>query len=85
MTIEDVLHVSIENVRMCGLCIIINNQLRGSNMFTQGNLMSLGIAAGILFAGYKFAPNPALKAMVLGVAGVVVAKNTPVLNTYLPV
>lgn len=54
-------------------------------MFTQANLMKLGITAGILWAGYKFAPNAAAKAMVLGVAGVVVAKNTPVLNQYIPV
>ncbi|MDO9011335.1 MAG: hypothetical protein Q7U78_05945 [Gallionella sp.] len=51
----------------------------------QANLMKLGITAGILFAAYKFAPNATAKAMVLGVAGVVVAKNTPVLNQYVAI
>lgn len=54
-------------------------------MFTQANLMKLGITAAVLFGAYRFAPNAAVKAMVLGVAGVVVAKNTPVLNTYIAI
>lgn len=48
----------------------------------QANLMKLGITAAILYGAYRFAPNPAIKAMVLGVAGVVVARNTPVVNQY---
>lgn len=38
------------------------------------------IKAGILFAIYKFAPNGAVKAMALGVAGVIAADYVPYLN-----
>ena len=51
----------------------------------QANLLKLALTGGILFAAYRFAPNPTVKAMVLGVAGVVIAKNTPVVNQYVPV
>ena len=51
----------------------------------QANLMKLGITAAVLFGAYKFAPNPTIKAMVLGVAGVVIAKNTPIVNQYVAV
>lgn len=44
--------------------------------------MNLGIALGSLYAVYKFAKDERVKAMVLGVAGVVVAKNTPVIKNY---
>lgn len=42
----------------------------------QGTL----IKAAILFAAYKFAPNGAVKAMALGVAGVMAASYVPYLN-----
>lgn len=42
----------------------------------QGNL----IKAAILFAAYKWAPSSAVKAMALGVAGVLVANHIPYLN-----
>lgn len=42
--------------------------------------VKLGIAAGILYAAYRFAPHPAVKAMALGVGGVMVAKQVPILN-----
>lgn len=42
-------------------------------------LVNLGIAAGIIFAAYKFGPAP-VKAAALGVAGVIVAKNVPYLS-----
>jgi len=48
-------------------------------------LMKLGISAGILYAVYRFAPNAAVKGAVLGVAGVMVAKNTPVVNQYIAI
>ncbi|HEY6093830.1 MAG TPA: hypothetical protein VIU93_02645 [Gallionellaceae bacterium] len=48
-------------------------------------LMKLGITAGVLFAAYKFAPNDAVKAAVLGVAGVFVVRNTPIVNNYVAV
>ena len=53
-------------------------------MNTQ-NLMKLAITAGVLYGAYRFAPNDTVRAMVLGVAGVVVAKNTPVVSDYIPV
>lgn len=40
-------------------------------------LMNLGIALGIVYAVYKFAPGQAAKAAALGVAGVMVARNVP--------
>jgi hypothetical protein len=46
-------------------------------------MTKLAIALGILYAGYKFIPHPAAKASILGVAGVVVAKNVPVLKDYI--
>lgn len=48
-------------------------------------MISLGITAAALFAAYRFIPNQAVKAAVLGVAGVVVVKNTPVINKYIAV
>lgn len=54
-------------------------------MFTQANLMKLGITGAILYGAYRLAPSPVVKAMVLGVAGVVVAKNTPIVNQYVAV
>ena len=48
-------------------------------------LISLGITAAVLFAAYRFAPNPMVRTAVLGVAGVVVVRNTPVLNQYVAV
>ncbi|MDB5966150.1 MAG: hypothetical protein JWQ72_2650 [Polaromonas sp.] len=46
----------------------------------QAKLMSLGIAAAILYAGYKYG-NPIVKTMALGVAGGIVARQIPYLNT----
>lgn len=47
-------------------------------------LMKLAIAAGILYGAYKYAPGGAVKnAMVLGVAGVTIARNLPYVNNYL--
>lgn len=40
-------------------------------------LMNLGIAAAIIYGAYRFAPSPAVKAMALGVAGVMVANQIP--------
>lgn len=48
-------------------------------------LIKLAITGGVLFAAYRFAPNPTVKAMVLGVVGVVVVKNTPIVNSYIAV
>ena len=44
---------------------------------TQTTMVRTGIALGILYAAYKFAPHQAIKAMALGAAGVIVAKQVP--------
>lgn len=41
--------------------------------------MKYGVAAGILFAAYKFGPGQA-KIAAVAVAGVIVAKRVPYLN-----
>lgn len=46
-------------------------------------LTKLAIAGGILFAIYKFAPNQEIKAMALGAAGVVAAKQIPYVKDQL--
>lgn len=40
-------------------------------------LTKVGIALGILYAAYRFVPNASVKAAVLGVGGVIVAKQLP--------
>jgi hypothetical protein len=49
-------------------------------MPTIENLTKLAVPAAILFAIYKFVPNQAAKAMALGVGGVLIAKQLPVLG-----
>jgi hypothetical protein len=49
----------------------------------QSDLTRMAMALGMLYAVYKFVPHPAAKAAALGVAGIVVAKRTPVLKDYL--
>lgn len=44
-----------------------------SNLLNMDTL----IAAGIVFAAVKFAPNQSVKAAALGVAGVMVARQIP--------
>lgn len=46
-------------------------------------LMKLGIALGAVYAVYRFAPNPAVKAASLGVAGLIVAKQVPYVKDVL--
>jgi hypothetical protein len=45
-------------------------------------LMPLAIAAAALYAAYKFAPNAAVKTAVLGVAGVLAARQMPYLKEF---
>lgn len=52
-------------------------------MFTQAELMKLGMAVGICFAAYKFIKHPALKTGALAVGAVIVAKKVPVLKDAL--
>lgn len=41
------------------------------------NITALAIAGAILYGVYKYAPSPAIKAMALGAAGAIVAKQIP--------
>ena len=50
---------------------------------TQSEMMKLGMAVGICFAAYKFAPHPAVKAGAVAVAAVIVAKRVPILSAAL--
>jgi hypothetical protein len=43
----------------------------------------LAMALGILYGVYKFVPSQAAKGAALGVAGVIVAKNVPILKDSL--
>jgi len=43
---------------------------------TTQEMTNLGIALGIIFAAYKFGPQP-VKAAALGVAGVMIAQRIP--------
>jgi hypothetical protein len=42
------------------------------------------LAAGVLFAIYKFAPNQMVKVMALGVAGVLASQFVPYVNGKTP-
>lgn len=44
---------------------------------TSSQLTKLGVALGMCFAAYKFVGHPAVKAMALGTAGVIIAKKLP--------
>lgn len=47
---------------------------------TQSEMTRVAMALAGLFVIYKFVPHQAAKAAALGVAGVIVAKQTPVLK-----
>ncbi len=47
---------------------------------TSSEMTKAAIGLGICFAAYKFGTHPAIKAMALGVAGVIVAKRVPYLS-----
>jgi hypothetical protein len=49
----------------------------------QDKLMKVGIAVAILYGVYKYAPQPWAKAMALGAAGVIFAKQVPYVNEAL--
>lgn len=51
----------------------------------KAQLIKLGITAAAIFAVYKYVPNQAAKAMALGLAGVVIARNTPIVNQYVAI
>lgn len=44
---------------------------------TSSQMTKLAVALGACFAVYKFVGHPAVKAMALGVAGVIVGRQTP--------
>jgi hypothetical protein len=48
-------------------------------------LIKLAITVAALYGAYRFAPNAMVKTAVLGVAGVVAVRNTPIVNQYLSV
>lgn len=54
-------------------------------MPSKSDMLKLVITGAVLYGAYRFAPNPTIKAMVLGVVGVVVVKNTPIVNQYVAV
>lgn len=58
------------------MCNCSTNQEENMN---QSDLMKYGIAAGILFAGYKYG-NGMVKAASVAVAAVIVAKRVPYIN-----
>lgn len=47
---------------------------------SQSELTKMAMALGILYGVYKFAPQQQIKAMALGVAGIIIAKNVPILK-----
>lgn len=44
---------------------------------TTAQLTKLGIALGICYAVYRYVPNQQVKAAILGVGGVIIAKQIP--------
>lgn len=46
-------------------------------------IMKLGIALGVVYAAYRFAPSQQVKAAALGVAGLIVAKQVPYVKDVL--
>lgn len=44
---------------------------------TSSQMTKIAIALGACFAAYKFVAHPAVKAMALGTAGVIVGKQVP--------
>lgn len=52
--------------------------LYGRKSVNTDALMKLGLGMGVLYAAYRFAPGgEAVKAAILGVMGVAIAKQTP--------
>lgn len=51
----------------------------------KAQLMKLAITGAVLFGTYRFVSNPMVRAAVLGVAGVVVVRNTPIVNQYVAI
>jgi hypothetical protein len=47
---------------------------------SQAEMTKLAMALGILYGVYKFVPNQLAKAAALGVAGMIIAKRTPILK-----
>lgn len=54
-------------------------------MFDKAQLIKIGLTGAALFATYKFVKNPMVRAAVLGVAGVVVVRNVPIVNQYVAI
>jgi hypothetical protein len=58
------------------------SQTNKGKTMTQAEMMKYGIAAGVLFAGYKFGPT-AVKAAALAIGAVAVAKKLPYVKDVL--
>jgi hypothetical protein len=54
----------------------------GDKQMSQSDLMKYGIAAGILFAAYKYG-NAMTKGAAIAVGSMIVAKRVPYLNAVL--
>lgn len=67
---------------MCGCSNCAGCAGKG-NEVNQADLMKYGIAAGVLFAAYKFAPNPQVKTGVVAVAALAVASRLPYVKEVL--
>ena len=65
-----------------GISVHLFTNRPGPTMDTS-NLMPMAISAAILYGAYHFIKQPALRAMVLGAAGVIIAKNIPYLKEQL--
>lgn len=50
---------------------------------TQNEMVRMAMALGMLYGVYKFVKNDHVKAAALGVAGVVIAKNVPLIRDLL--
>jgi len=49
---------------------------------TVKKLTNLAIAAGMVYVAYHYGPNQAVKAMALGVGGVLAARQIPFVKDY---
>lgn len=48
----------------------------------QSDLMKLGIALGIVYGAYRFAPNAAVKAAAISIGAVMLAKKVPYVSAF---
>ena len=51
----------------------------------KAQLIKLALTAAALFGTYKFVKNDKVRAAVLGIAGVVIVRNMPIVNQYVAI